>query len=130
MCRAVPFAVVLLCCLAPLSRVDAEAPAGRQLVESELALAEGLAAFESGQDKEAADWFAESARFNPDAGEPRYWRGLALLRLGRPREAAEELTASLTARHPAEVDRARVLSDLEAARRASEGQAVPAGMPD
>jgi hypothetical protein len=127
--RAVPFAVVLLCVLATLSKAKAEAPVGHQLAESEIALAEGLAAFESGQDREAADWFVESARLNPDAGEPRYWRGLALLRLGRPREAAEELEASLTARRLPEVDRQRVLSDLEAARRTSEGQTVPVEMP-
>jgi hypothetical protein len=127
--RAVSFAVVLLCGCALASRVNAEAAAGHRLAESEVALAEGLAAFESGQDREAADWLGKSAKLNPDAGNPHYWRGLALLRLGWPREAAAELAASLTARHPPEVDLQRVLSDLEAARRASEGQAVPVEMP-
>ncbi len=122
--RVVPLAVVLLCGLASFARAEGGAPAGRRLAEAEVDLAEGLAAFEAGRNEEALRWLAESARCNPDEGEPRYWRGLALLRLGRPREAAGELEASLKARHPPEVDRARVLSDLEAARRASEGETV------
>jgi hypothetical protein len=102
----------------------------RHLAEAEIALAEGLAALESGRTEEAASWLAESARLNPDEGEPHYWRGLALLRLGRPREAAGEIEASLAARHPPEVERARVLSDLDAARRASEGETIRAEMPE
>jgi tetratricopeptide (TPR) repeat protein len=128
--RAVPLAVVLLCGFAPFARADGGAPAVRRLAEAEIALAEGLAAFESGRNEEAVGWLAESARLNPDEGEPRYWRGLALLQLGRPREAAGELEASLAARHPPEVDRSRVLSDLEAARRASEGQTIRVEMPE
>jgi len=128
--RAVPLAVVLLCGLAPFARADGGAPARRHLAEAEIALAEGLAAFEAGRDEEALSWLAESARLNPDEGEPHYWRGLALLRLGRSHEAAGELEASLAARHPPEVDRARVLSDLEAARRASEGQTIRVEMPE
>jgi hypothetical protein len=127
--RAVPLAVVLWCLVGFAGRSDAARPAPR-LAEAEVALAEGLAAFESGKNEEAAGRFAESAQFDPDAGEPHYWRGLALLRLGRPREAAGELEASLAARRPPEVDRARVLSDLEAARRAPEGSGVQVEMPE
>lgn len=128
--RAVPLAVVLLFGLAPFARAEAGAPAVRHLAEAEVALAEGLAAFESGRNEEALSWLAESARLNPEEGEPHYWRGLALLRLGRLREAAGELEASLAARHPPEVERARVLSDLEAARRASEGQTAQVEIPE
>jgi tetratricopeptide (TPR) repeat protein len=135
--RVVPLAVVLLCGLAPWTRADGGAPAGRHLAEAAVDLAEGLAAFEAGRNEEALSWLAESARLNPEEGEPHYWRGLTLLRLGRSREAAGELEASLEAHHPPEVDRARVLSDLEAARRASEGETIrvetpapsPAGRP-
>jgi hypothetical protein len=121
---------VVLWSLAVFPGVRAEARPAARLAEAEVALAEGLAAFESGKNEEAAERFAESAGFDPDAGEPHYWRGLALLRLGRPREAAGELEASLAAWHPPEVERARVLSDLEAARRAPEGQGVQVEMPE
>ncbi len=125
----VPLAVVLWS-LAVFPGGRAEARPAPRLAEAEVALAEGLAAFESGRNEEAAERFAESARFDPDAGEPHYWRGLALLRLGRPREAAGELEASLAARNPPEVDRARVLADLDAARRGTEGTAVAAETPE
>jgi hypothetical protein len=127
--RAVPVAVVLWG-LAVFPGGSAAARPAPRLAEAEIALAEGLAAFESGKNEEAAADFAESARLNPDEGEPRYWRGLALLRLGRPREASGELEASLAARHPPEVERARVLADLDAARRGSEGTGVPVESPE
>jgi hypothetical protein len=125
----VPLAVVLWS-LAVFPGARAAAGPVSRLAEAEIALVDGLAAFEAGRNEEAAERFAESARFDPDAGEPRYWRGLALLRLGRPREAAGELEASLAARHPPEVDRARVLADLDAARRGTEGTAVAAETPE
>jgi len=121
---------VVLWSLAAFPGGSAAARPVPRLAEAEVALAEGLAAFESGRNEEAAADFAESAQLNPDEGEPRYWRGLALLRLGRPREASGELEASLAARHPPEVERARVLADLAAARRGSEGAGVPVEMPE
>jgi hypothetical protein len=128
--RAVPLAIVLLCGLPVFPGGSAAARPVPRLAEAEVAFAEGLAAFEAGRDQEAADRFAESARLNPEEGGPRYWRGLALLHLGRPREAAGELEASLAARHPPDVGRERVLADLETARRASEGQAVAVEPPE
>jgi hypothetical protein len=125
--RAVPFAVVLLCVLL---LPNAGVAVAAQLAEAEIALAEGLAALHGGHEEEAADWFAEAARLNPDEGSARYWRGLALLRLGRSGEAAEELAASLEARHPSDVARERVLADLEAARRGGPaGAELPESVP-
>lgn len=99
----------------------AEAP---QLAAAETAFAQGLFAFQEGDDAAAIERFAEAARLDPREGAPHYWRGLALFRLGRAREAAAELAASLEARRPPEVDRERVLADLAAARRAAEGNPV------
>ena len=104
--------------------------AAPQLAEAAIAYAEGLAAFHAGQWEEAADWLAESARLNPREGAPRYWRGLALLHLGRAREAAGEIAASLAARHPPDVEPGRLRADLEAARRAPEGQPLSLALPE
>ena len=93
-----------------------------QKAAAEVALSEGLLAFLSGEDAVAAERLGEAAALDPAAGNPRYWRGLALLRLGRAKEAAAEIEASLAARHPPEVGRERVLADLEAARRAAAGE--------
>lgn len=76
--RAVPVAVVLLCGLAVLHGGSARARTAPRLAESEVALAEGIAAFQSGQYKEAAEWFARARELNPDGAEPRSWYGLAL----------------------------------------------------
>jgi hypothetical protein len=129
--RAVLLAVVLLWVWAVFSagRLAARTPPPR-LAEAEIAYAEGLAAFHARRWEEAADWLAESERLNPQEGAPRYWRGLALLRLGRAQEAAGEIAASLAARHPPDVERGRLLADLEAARRAPAGEAVALEEPD
>jgi hypothetical protein len=92
--RAVPLAVVLfcLCGLAVFPEVSAGASSTRRLAESEVAFAEGLAALEAGRDQEAADWFAEAARLDPDADPERalasrpvddrgLWEGIAGLSL-------------------------------------------------
>lgn len=95
-----------------------------QLAAAETAFAQGLFAFQEGDDATAIERFAEAARLNPNEGSPHYWRGLALLRLGRVREAAAAIAASLEARRPPEVDRERVVADLAAARQAAEGEKV------
>jgi hypothetical protein len=113
---------ILLCGLMAFPK--AGAGASRRLAEAEIALAEGIAALEADRNEEAASWLAESERLNSDEGEAHYWRGIALLRLGRAHEAAGEIAASLTARHPPDEERARVLADLETARQASEGKSI------
>lgn len=121
---------VFLCGLAALLipwPTRAEAP---QLAAAEIAFTEGLLAFQEGQNEAAAERFAEAGRLNPLEGTSRYWRGLALLRLGRAREAAEEIAASLAARHPPEVKRERVLADLAVARQAAEGEPVEVEVPE
>lgn len=118
MTRAVRFSVLLFGGLSLVSTAQAEGGTAPQIAASGIDLVEGLAALEAGRDAEAADWFAEAARLDPESGSPRYWHGLALLRLGRAAEAVEELAASLAAKRPPDVARERVLADLEAARRA------------
>ncbi|MEA2599419.1 MAG: Surface lipoprotein assembly modifier [Acidobacteriota bacterium] len=98
--------------------------------ESEVDLAEGLSALDAGDNAAAVDWLGKAVALAPDEGTPRYWRGLALLRLGRAREAAAEIEASLAAHQPPEVDRERALADLAAARKASEGAAVTVELPE
>jgi hypothetical protein len=116
--RAVRSSVLLLVGLTLFAAAGARGGTAPQLAASGVDLVEGLAALQDGRDAEAADWFAEAARLNPDDGTPHYWHGLALLRLGRPAEAATELEASLAARYPPEVARERVLADLDIARKA------------
>jgi hypothetical protein len=112
-----------LALVAPGPQGIAAAPS--QKAAAEVALSEGLLAFLSGEDAAAAERLGEAAALDPDAGTPRYWRGLALLRLGRASEAAAEIETSLAARHPPEVDRQRVLADLEAARREGSSAVAP-----
>ncbi|HVT56836.1 MAG TPA: hypothetical protein VHR45_00410 [Thermoanaerobaculia bacterium] len=113
--------------LGPGSSLAAEPAAATGRAAAEVAFSDGLAEFQLGHDQEAAERFAAAARLDPEAGAPRYWQGLALLRLGRAKEAATEIAASLEARHPPEVDRARVLDDLRAAEAAASRHAGAAG---
>ena len=99
-----------------------DATPGPQRAVAEVALSGGLLAFQEGDYEAAAGLLGQAAELNPAEGTPRYWRGLALLRLGRAREAATEIEASLAARRPPEVDRERVLTDLAAARKSAEGE--------
>jgi tetratricopeptide (TPR) repeat protein len=98
--------------------------------KAEVDLAEGLSALDAGDNAAAVDWFGQAASLAPDEGSARYWRGIALLRLGRAREAAAEIEASLAAHNPPEVDRERVLTDLAAARKAAEGVPVTMELPE
>jgi len=119
----------LLLGLAVLIPGEAATPVS-QGAAAEVALSEGLLAFQEGDDAVALERFGEAARLNPAEGTPRYWRGLSLLRLGRAREAVEEIEASLAARRRPEVDRERVLADLAAARKAAEGEALAVEPPE
>jgi tetratricopeptide (TPR) repeat protein len=94
------------------------AGAGESLAAAEVALGDGLWAFNQGRHEEAAGKFREAAALNPRDGSPRYWLGLALLRLGRAEEAAAEIAASLRAKVPPEVGRRCALADLGAAQLA------------
>lgn len=126
--RTTVLRAVFFCCLVAVVRpAAAEAP---QLAAAEVAFTEGLLAFEGGRNEEAAERLAEAARLNPAEGGARYFRGLALLRLGQAREAAGEIAASLEARRSPEVDRERVLADLAAARKAAEGSPAAVEPPE
>jgi hypothetical protein len=126
--RTIVLRAVFFCCLVAVVRpAAAEVP---RLAAAEVAFTEGLLAFDAGRNEEAAERLAEAARLNPAEGGARYVRGLALLRLGRAREAAEEIAASLKVRHPPEVDRERVLADLDAARKAAEGSPAAVEPPE
>jgi tetratricopeptide (TPR) repeat protein len=105
---------------APVPAQPASAEPAPGIAASEVAFAEGLTAFQLGRDEEALEKLTAAVRLDREAGSPRYWRGLVLLRLGRFREAAADFEASLAARRPPEVDRTRVLADLAAARRAAD----------
>jgi hypothetical protein len=119
---------VFFCCLVAVVRPStAEVP---RLAAAEVAFTEGLLAFDAGRNEEAAERLAEAARLNPAEGGARYFLGLALLRLGQAREAAEEIAASFQARLPPEVDRERVLADLAAARKAAEGSPAAVEPPE
>lgn len=114
-------------CLTLLLGLAVPIPAGAatpvpQRAASEVALSGGLLAFQAGDYESAIELLGQAAELNPAEGTPRYWRGLALLRLGRAWEAATEIEASLAARRRPEVERERVLLDLAAARKAAEGE--------
>jgi hypothetical protein len=81
------------CCIPSLA-----APAPWR-AEAEVDLAEGLSALASGDVAAAISWLSKAAALRPDEGTR---RGLELLRLGRTREAAAEIEASLVARHAPE----------------------------
>jgi hypothetical protein len=80
----------MACCIASLA-----APLPWR-AEAEVDLAEGLSALASGDVAAAISWLSKAAKLRPDEGTR---RGLELLRLGRTREAAAEIEASLVARH-------------------------------
>src|SRR3954471_18622303 len=114
-------------CLCFLLDLAVVCPAGAtepapQRAASEVALSSGLLAFQAGDYEAAGELLGRAAALNPGEGTPRYWRGLALLRLGRAREAVTEIEASLAARQRPEVDRERVLADLAVARKSAEGE--------
>jgi hypothetical protein len=88
--------------------------------EAEVAFTYGVKAFNHGDVDEAVRLFREAVAADPHDGTARYWLGLALLRQGQHREAAEEIEASLEARRPPRVERSRVEADL---RRAQAGEA-------
>jgi hypothetical protein len=117
--------VVVLSAVAALGLLSAGLAAAATAAEpaataaSEVAFAEGLMALQLGRDEEALEKLTAAVRLDPAAGSPRYWRGFVLLRLGRAQEAVADLEGSLAAKRPPEVDRARVLADLAAARRAT-----------
>jgi tetratricopeptide (TPR) repeat protein len=133
MTKTTPMWVFLLSCLVAVRLAAADssqapaaagAPAAREvgipgIAASEVAFAEGLSAFQLGNDQEALERLTEAVRLDPQAGSPRYWRGLVLLRLGRAGEAVADFEGSLAARRPPEVDRERILADLAAARSAA-----------
>jgi len=79
-----------------LSVASFAAPVPRR-AEAEVDLAEGLSALDRGDVAAAIDWLEKATELDPEKGTPRYRQGLALLRLGRVREAAAEIEASLAA---------------------------------
>ncbi len=85
----------------------------------ETAFAEGIWAFGRNDNVSAAEQFQEASRLRPDYGFSLYLLGLSHLRLGMPKEAAEEIAASLAAKEPPPVERSRLLADLGAAQLAA-----------
>src|SRR5258708_4153435 len=84
---------LMACCTASFA-----APVPRRAA-AEVDLAEGLYALASGDGAAAISWLTKAAELRPDEGTR---RGLELLRLGKTREAAAEIEASLVARHAPE----------------------------
>jgi tetratricopeptide (TPR) repeat protein len=85
----------------------------------DLAFAEGIWSFSQGSDLDAVEYFAEASRLKPQDGFSRYMLGLSYLRVGKPREAAAEIAASLKAKEPPPVEHSRVLVDLGASQLAA-----------
>ncbi|HEX3528783.1 MAG TPA: hypothetical protein VH988_17110 [Thermoanaerobaculia bacterium] len=108
--------VILLLLLAGGAEICAAAAEDGRLAAAEIALTEGIEAFNHGRDEEAVVKLRESLA-RADRGVTRYWLGLALLRLGRVEEAVRELEASLAGPQavPAEL-RPEVRAALAAAR--------------
>lgn len=111
--------VAAACLAAPLTAQTSSA-------EAEVAFAYGVRAWNHGELNEAVRLFREAVAADPHDGTYHYWLGLALLRQGQHREAAEEIEASLEARRPPAVERSRVEADL---RRAQAGEAEAAVAP-
>jgi len=120
--RSGPLMVILLLLLAGGAEVCAAAAEDGRLAAAEIALTEGIVAFNQGRDEEAVARLRESLA-RADRGVTRYWLGLALLRLGRAEEAVRELEASLAGPQavPAEL-RPEVKAALAAARTSGEVQ--------
>ena len=131
--RRVPLASMALLALAlfgPGAARSAESPApaapsaqgSASLADAELAFTRGVLAFHDGDFEAARTAFEEAVRLAPDDGAARYWLGVTLLNLDRPREAASALRASLDARRPP-ADRAEARSRLADAERRARGEA-------
>lgn len=117
----------LLLTLAVLSAAPLVAQSGS--AEAEVAFTYGVRAFNHGELDEAVRLFREAVAADPEGGTARYWLGLALLRQGQHREAAEEIEASLEAKRPPAVERSRVEADLRRARAGEAGSAESAVAP-
>jgi hypothetical protein len=112
-------AVILPALLLWGTEVCATAAADERLTAAEIALTEGIVAFNHGRDEEAVAKLRESLG-QSDRGVTRYWLGLALLRLGRVDEAVRELESSLAGPQAVPADlRPGVKAALGAAERAA-----------
>src|SRR6185312_16230384 len=101
--RTLPSWLLFALGFATLASGSFAAPAPRR-AEAEVDLAEGLDALDRGDTLAAIDWLERAAKLDPGKGTPRYRQGIALLRLGRTREAAVEIEASLATPQPQPVD--------------------------
>jgi hypothetical protein len=111
--------------LAAASGWAEEATVGeRSLAVFEVAFTHGVAAFQRGDDEEAAQLFEQALSQDPQDGTVRHWLGLTYLRLGRRAEAVTQLAASLAAERPPRAGRTRVRQDLDRARRAAGADAA------
>ena len=108
---------ILVCCC--LVAAGASPPQAATTGSAEAAFAYGLRAYNHGEYKEATTRFEEAVAADPEDGTARYWLGLANLKLGNAKAAAEQIEGGLRAKRPPSVERARVLADLGAAQLAA-----------
>ena len=108
--------VLACCCLIATATTASQAATSGS---AEAAFAYGLRAYNHAEYKEAAARFVEAVAADPDDGTARYWLGLAYLKLGNDRAAADQIEAGLRAKRPPSIERARVLADLGAAQLAA-----------
>jgi hypothetical protein len=85
----------------------------------EQVFADGVWAFSQYDHVRALEYFQKASHLRPEYGFAQYMLGLSYLRLGKAREAAAEIAASLEAKEPPPVERSRVLVDLGAAQLAA-----------
>jgi len=103
---------------------DADAPE-ESGPRADVAFAWGLKAFNHGDDKEAVARFEEAVRLDPDHGTAAYWLGLARLRSGDAKGAAQAIEKSLAAKRPPSTPKGIVLTSLgEAQLRAGDAAAA------
>jgi tetratricopeptide (TPR) repeat protein len=103
---------------------DADAPE-ESGPRADVAFAWGLKAFNHGDDKEAVARFEEAVRLDPDHGTAAYWLGLARLRMGDAKGAAQAIEKSLAAKRPPSTPKGIVLTSLgEAQLRSGDAAAA------
>lgn len=118
LCLCLALACALVCALA-------EPAAAGPRADAEVAFAQGLSAFNHGDDRAAVERFEEAVALDPDHGPAYHYLGLAYLRLGEPTRAAAAFTAALDARRPPWAPGEEVERQLAEARRLAPGE-VPA----
>lgn len=121
--RLLPALVLLVAVAAPPGAHAASPAASAPAGDAEVAFAQGVLAFHSGDYAAAREHFERAAEAVPEDGAARYWLGLTHLATGSPGDAAREIRRALASDEPGAFDRDEARQRLaEAERRAAAGE--------